>query len=47
MFDYHKMVSAKANERETKTCLDQVFNYKLGRFNDVNVFVYVDALPHL
>ncbi len=39
--------SAKANGREPKTYLGRVFNYKLGRFNDVNVFVYVDARPHL
>ncbi len=37
---------AKANGREPKTCLDPVFNYKLGCFNDVHVFIYVDAGPH-
>jgi hypothetical protein len=25
----------------------EFFNYKLGCFNDVRVFVYVDACPHL
>ena len=38
---------AKANGREPKTCLCQVFNYKLGCFNDVHVFLYLDACPHL
>jgi hypothetical protein len=27
--------------------LGLAFNYKLGRFNDVNVFAYVDTRPHL
>ncbi len=27
--------SAKANGREPKTCLGQVFHYKLGRFENV------------
>jgi hypothetical protein len=27
--------------------MGRVFNYKLGCFNDVNVFVYVDARPDL
>ncbi len=35
--------SVKANGREPKTCLGQVFNYKLGCFGDVNVLIYVDA----
>ncbi len=39
--------SAKANGRELKTCLGQVFNHKLGCFNDVNAFIYVDARSHL
>jgi hypothetical protein len=39
--------SAKGNGRQTKTCLGRVFNYKLGRFYDVHVFIYVDAQPHL
>ncbi len=39
--------SAKANGREPETCLGRVFNYKLGCFNDVHVFIYVDARPHL
>ncbi len=39
--------SAKANGREPKTCLGRVFNYKLGCFDDVFVFIYVYALPHL
>jgi hypothetical protein len=29
--------SAKANRREPKTCLGQVFNYKLGCFDDVHL----------
>jgi len=39
--------SAKANGREPKTCLGRVFNHKLGCFNDVHVFVYVDTRPYL
>jgi hypothetical protein len=44
---YDRPGSTKANGREAKTCLGRVFNYKLSCFNDVNVFVYVDACPHL
>jgi hypothetical protein len=33
--------------REPKTCLSQVFDCKLGCFNDVHVFIYVDADPRL
>jgi hypothetical protein len=39
--------SAKADGREPKTCLCRVFKYKLGCFDDVHVFIYVDARPHL
>ena len=39
--------SAKVNGREPKTCLGRVFDYKLGCFDDVFVFIYVDALPYL
>jgi hypothetical protein len=39
--------SVKANGREPKTCLGRVCNYKLGRFNYLNVFVYMNARPHL
>jgi hypothetical protein len=39
--------SAKAIGREPKTCLHQVFNYKLGCFNDLHAFIYVDAHPRL
>ena len=39
--------SAKANRREPKSCLGRVFKYKLGCFDDVHVFIYVDAQPHL
>jgi ACS family sodium-dependent inorganic phosphate cotransporter-like MFS transporter 9 len=39
--------SEKANGREPKTCLSRVFNYKLGCFDDVFVFIFVDARPHL
>ncbi len=38
--------STKANGREPKTCLGLVFNYKLGCFNDVGVFIYADSRPH-
>jgi hypothetical protein len=38
---------AKANGREPKTCLGQVFKYKFGCFDDVHVLIYVDARPHL
>ncbi len=42
-----KAGSAEANGREPKTCLGRVFNYKVGHFADVHVFIYVDARPHL
>ncbi len=41
------MGSVKANGREPKTCLGRVFNYKLGCFDDVYLFNYVDIRPHL
>ncbi len=44
---YVQVGSAKANGRYPKTCLGQVFNYKLVCFNDGHVFFYVDARPHL
>ncbi len=31
--------------REPKSCLGRVFNYKLGCFNDVHVFIYVFVCP--
>ncbi len=37
----------KANGRKPKSCLGRVFNYKLGCFDNVHVFIYVDARPHL
>ncbi len=37
--------SAKANRREPKTCLGQVFNYKLGCFDDVHILIYVLIMP--
>ncbi len=39
--------SAKANRREPKTYLGQVFNYKLGCFDDVHALIYVEARPRL
>ncbi len=39
--------SAKANMREPKTGLGQVFNFKLGCFDDEHVLIYADASPHL
>ncbi len=39
--------STEAKGREPKTCLGRVFNYKLGCFDDVHVFIYVDAHLHL
>jgi hypothetical protein len=41
------LVKLTPNGREPKTCLGRVFNHKLGCFNDVHEFVYVDAHPHL
>ncbi len=38
-FDYATLGSAKAHGREPKTCLSRVFNYKLGCFDDVYVFI--------
>jgi len=40
-------VSAKANGREPKTCLGQVFNNKLSCFDGVHVLICVDTCPHL
>ncbi len=37
----------KANGREPKTCLGQVFKYKLGGVDDDPELSYVDARPHL
>jgi hypothetical protein len=39
--------STKTNWRELKTCLGRVFNYKLGCFDDVHVFISVEARPQL
>jgi hypothetical protein len=39
--------SPAGSAREPKTCLGRVFNFKLGCFNDVHVFIYVDTHPHL
>jgi len=46
-FSEAQLGSAKANGREPKTCQGRVFNYKLGCFPDVHVFIYVDAQPRL
>ncbi len=40
-------LSVKGNGREPKTCLGRVFNYKLGCFNNVLVFIHVDVRPRL
>jgi hypothetical protein len=39
--------SLKDNGREPKTCLGQVFNYKLSCLDDVHVLIYMEARPHL
>jgi hypothetical protein len=39
--------SLKATGREPKTCLGRPFNNKLGCFDDVHEFIYVDERPHL
>jgi hypothetical protein len=39
--------SLKANGREPKTDLGQVFNYKLGCYDDEHVIMYTDAHPYL
>jgi hypothetical protein len=39
--------SAKANGREPKTDLGQVFNFKLGCFDDEYLLIYMDTRPHL
>ncbi len=39
--------STKANGRDSKIGLGRVFNVKLGCFDDVPVFIYADARPHL
>ncbi len=44
---YSTTGSVKANWREPKTCLGQVFNYKLGCFDDTHVLIYVEVRPHL
>jgi hypothetical protein len=40
-------VTTKANGREPITCLGQIFNYKLGCFDDGHVRIYMDARLHL
>jgi hypothetical protein len=45
--DYDIVKVGRANGRDPKTCLDRVFNCKLGCFDDVHIFVYVDAYPYL
>jgi hypothetical protein len=40
-------LSAKANGREPKSCLRQVFNYKLGCFGDMHILNCVGTCPHL
>ncbi len=37
----------KVNGRKPRSCLGQVFDYKLGCFDDVHVLIYVDARPRL
>ncbi len=44
---YQKPGSVKANGREPTTCLGRVFNYKLGCFESVHAFIYVDTHPRL
>ncbi len=39
--------SVKANGREPKSCLGQVFNYKLGCFDGMHILICADARPHL
>ncbi len=39
--------SGKTNWREPKTGWGLVFNFKLGCFDDVCVFIYAEARPHL
>ncbi len=39
--------SVKANRREPKTGLGQVFNFRLGCFDDVSVLIYADTHPRL
>jgi hypothetical protein len=36
-------IQSKDNMREPKTCLGQVFNYKLGCLDDVHVLIYAVA----
>jgi hypothetical protein len=38
--------SIKANGREPKTCLGQVFSNKLGCFYDAHELIYMDARTH-
>jgi hypothetical protein len=47
MLLYTRPWSVKANGREHKTGLGRVFNFKLGFVDDVHVFIYADAYPHL
>ncbi len=42
-----KRGAQKLTAENLQLVLGRVFNYKLGCFNDVHVFVYVDACPHL
>jgi hypothetical protein len=44
--EFPGMGCTKANGREPKTGLGRVFNFKLGCFDDVRVFIYADADPH-
>ncbi len=39
--------STKAKGREPKTGLGQIFNYKLGCYEDVHVIMYTDAHTHI
>jgi hypothetical protein len=39
--------SAKANGREPKTGLGQVFNFKSGCFDDEYLLIYMNACPQL
>jgi hypothetical protein len=40
-------VEEEANGSEPKTGLGQLFNFKLGCFDDVRVLIYADRCPHL
>ncbi len=41
------MGCAEANRSEPKTGLGQVFNFKLGCFDNVRVLIYADTRPRL